>query len=309
MITTNKGFKKLEGGDYVPNAFYAEDSAFNSNVDLLERKLDAHKFGENLLLNWDFRRPVNQRGISGAWGVGYGLDMWMSTAENGAVFNGNSVTLTENQIQQSLEQTAAAYLHNGEVHTASVMFEDGSVHSGQLTPSASGGVSVNINGVIAKLDNGGGSAGWKWFCLKAASGTQTIKAVKLELGDVSTLAMDRCMDYGTELLKCQRYFVRYGGAAGATIHVGWGMAATTTGANCTIMLPTNMRIPLASLSMAGSVALRHGAADTAVTTISINRHSGNALYFVATTAGGLTAGEVYAIRLASGASIDISAEM
>ena len=36
----------------------------------------------------------------------------------------------------------------------------------------------------------------------------TFKAIKLELGSVSTLAMDTAPNYATELLKCQRYFER-----------------------------------------------------------------------------------------------------
>ena len=36
----------------------------------------------------------------------------------------------------------------------------------------------------------------------------TIKAIKLELGTVSTLALDTAPNYATELLKCQRYFYR-----------------------------------------------------------------------------------------------------
>lgn len=36
----------------------------------------------------------------------------------------------------------------------------------------------------------------------------TIRAVKLELGSVSTLAMDAAPNYATELLKCQRYFYK-----------------------------------------------------------------------------------------------------
>ena len=42
--------------------------------------------------------------------------------------------------------------------------------------------------------------------LFAAESLVTIKAVKLELGPVSTLANDTAPDYATELLKCQRYF-------------------------------------------------------------------------------------------------------
>ena len=39
MQTTPEGFKLLEAGDYVPGAFYNEDSAFNSNVQLTKQKL------------------------------------------------------------------------------------------------------------------------------------------------------------------------------------------------------------------------------------------------------------------------------
>jgi hypothetical protein len=40
MQTTPGGFKLLEGGDYVPAAFYAEDGAFNVNTQLTEVRLD-----------------------------------------------------------------------------------------------------------------------------------------------------------------------------------------------------------------------------------------------------------------------------
>ena len=264
--------------------------------------------GENLLLNWDFRKPVNQRGISGAWGSGYGLDMWKSQGESGAIVNEGSLTLTTSQIQQSLEQYAAEYIHNGEVHTASILFEDGTVHSGQLTPSAASDATITINGVIVKVANGGGGVGWKWFCLKAESGTKTIKAVKLELGSVSTLAMDRCMDYGAELLKCQRYFVRYGGITNASIHIGWGMSPSATGANCTVSLPCKMRISSPTISITGSVALRYGATDSEVSAASTYVQLANVLYF-GMTSSGLTSSRMYAIRLQNGACLDISAEM
>ena len=39
MQTTPEGFKLLEAGDYVPGAFYDEDSAFNANVQLTRQKL------------------------------------------------------------------------------------------------------------------------------------------------------------------------------------------------------------------------------------------------------------------------------
>ena len=40
MIETANGLKKLQGGDYVPAAFYDEDSAFNTNAQALDTHLD-----------------------------------------------------------------------------------------------------------------------------------------------------------------------------------------------------------------------------------------------------------------------------
>lgn len=47
-----------------------------------------------------------------------------------------------------------------------------------------------------------------WVYIPETNTDFNIKAVKLELGSVSTLAMDTAPNYATELLKCQRYFQR-----------------------------------------------------------------------------------------------------
>ena len=53
-----------------------------------------------------------------------------------------------------------------------------------------------------------------------------IKAVKLELGSVSTLAMDTAPNYQQELAKCQRYFERIGGTTYEFFATGMFQSAT-----------------------------------------------------------------------------------
>lgn len=67
-----------------------------------------------------------------------------------------------------------------------------------------------------------------------------VDAVKLELGSVSTLAMDTAPNYATELLKCQRYFMRLKPSIGNTV-VGIGFAGTASDLRVPISLPCEMR--------------------------------------------------------------------
>lgn len=67
----------------------------------------------------------------------------------------------------------------------------------------------------------------------------TVKAVKLELGSVSTLANDVAPNYAEELAKCQRYYFKQVGLNGAAYHC----VAVTNSALCTLgcLFPVNMR--------------------------------------------------------------------
>jgi hypothetical protein len=75
-----------------------------------------------------------------------------------------------------------------------------------------------------------------------ATKTLTIKAVKLELGSVSTLAQDTAPNYQQELAKCQRYFQRIR----SLDNVGWTLLATGVMDSSTrfwgvVPLPVEMR--------------------------------------------------------------------
>ena len=74
-----------------------------------------------------------------------------------------------------------------------------------------------------------------------ASSTVKIYALKAELGTVSTLAMDSAPNYVSELLKCQRYFVRF--SAGAISTGLLSAYAYSAGAvRFSVPLPVKMRV-------------------------------------------------------------------
>lgn len=77
----------------------------------------------------------------------------------------------------------------------------------------------------------------------------TIRAVKLELGSVSTLASDTAPNYATELLKCQRYYITSG--TGGT--AAYGFTASTTKGYIYIPTAVKMRATPTVESLSGHI--------------------------------------------------------
>lgn len=170
----------------------------------------------NLLDNWDFRRPVNQRGVSGAISTNsYALDRWVFYFPGGA--GTGSVLIQDGYI--TFDATGRArfdqYYHTvlpPGVYTASVLKTDGTILAETVSWAGSGnsnivwfesGFSFSISSV-----SGPSSATNTTLLFDSRDGhTANIAAVKLELGPVSTLALDPPADYGETLRKCLRYYV------------------------------------------------------------------------------------------------------
>lgn len=140
-----------------------------------------NKPNRNLLDNWYFMNPVNQRGVSGTISeAGYFIDRWKLVS--------GSVTLTSTGI--TINGTISQVLENaaGTNVTASAL-------------TTTGIVSVSY-------DNSS-----KTFTITGTG--QTFVAAKLELGSQQTLAhqdedgtwVNEIPDYSTELAKCQRYLI------------------------------------------------------------------------------------------------------
>ena len=136
----------------------------------------------NLLRNWYFPRPVNQRDVSGTISTaGYFLDGWKLVS--GAVTIGTDGITLNGTMTQVLEHAPA-----------------GTVTASVLTPEGVGKV-VPVYDSTAKT-----------FTITAAG--KKLLAAKLELGSVQTLArqdssgawvLNEIPDYAEQLRRCQRY--------------------------------------------------------------------------------------------------------
>jgi hypothetical protein len=170
--------------------------------------------GKNLLHNWDFRNPVNQRGVSGAISTGtYFFDRWR---RNSGTVTPNAAYLTIGASAE-IEQRIEGNLLAGETVTVAVMV-GGTVYSGTgIMPTSAGTVSVTVTGWgTATL---GYATGYMYVRLSPTAASNVVR-VKLELGTVSTLHLDPPMDWAVELPKCQRFFEIMGGVENGAIATG-----------------------------------------------------------------------------------------
>ena len=188
----------------------------------------------SLLDNWDFRNPVNQRGqreymCAGAAGWTYGVDRWRASRTCVSLQSG-FIKLTAGDIdgykrfQQPLENPLA--LLPGKTYTVSMIARVNSITGSWAELRASSG----LNGAAFYLGHTPGAAialaptkdfqlftqtftlppGHSHFALEILGNTSAsfdidIQAMKLEPGAVPTILNDPPMDFGLELLKCQRH--------------------------------------------------------------------------------------------------------
>ena len=232
----------------------------------------------NLLDNPWF--TVNQRGQSSYSSNAYAVDRW-------AVFNGQftinsdgTVTISvasgnQLQLQNRVDPLASKMLH-GKVVTLSAIVND-VLHSFSFVWNHNDNTiqrhtindawSLDFRNIPADGDRGHFV---RFINTDTTSDTNiTIKAVKLELGSVSTLANDTAPNYQQELAKCQRYFVRFTG----TSSIGTGFAQTSTKAWITTTLPVPMRTQ-PTVTLTGTARIQHasgvGDAGPEITALSIN---------------------------------------
>ena len=173
----------------------------------------------NLLDNWYFVNPINQRGQTSYTGSGYSLDRWFigdiwTVGRAALSINDGYITLQEGLFQRKELKRSKM---NGRVLSVSALFADGTLGHGVIH--------LPDEIVIGTTYTDGVSA--TYGCMRyisedileyriEASGNQYV-AVKLELGTTQTLAhqdadgnwvLNEIPDYGEQLARCQRYFCR-----------------------------------------------------------------------------------------------------
>lgn len=248
----------------------------------------------NLLDNWYFGNPVNQRDVSGTISsAGYFLDRWKLV--NGSVtISADGITLS-GTMQQVLETAPVGTV------TASAMTQAG---VGEVVPtydSASKTVTVTADG-------------------------KKLVAVKLEIGPQQTLAhqedgvwvLNEIPDYGEELTKCMRYLQVLAApydTSGNGVAIGY--ANNTVDLWVPIPLAVPMRIsPTPAIPTGGAALLKVG--KTSGSPKDVTRVTGGwamqtggacSMRSLIFTSSGLTAGETYALFMRQGAQIVLSAEL
>lgn len=159
---------------------------------------------DNLLDNWDFTNPVNQRGASGLVSSGYGLDRW-SGAGGGYTINEKSVSSSGGYALQFLDRAleSGAYTASLLVGAGSHAFYEfgtwGGSKQSNLTDSTNGGIvsfTFNLNmGDYTKLP-------YVYIGNNQQASNCVIYKAKLEPGPISTLANDIEIDLQMEKIKC-----------------------------------------------------------------------------------------------------------
>lgn len=175
----------------------------------------------NLLDNWYFLDPINQRGQTEYTKAGYAIDRWKKTAGS----SGEALSLTEDGIKMTsnylsggriaIQQLLEKPLEKG-TYTVSVLVaaKEGSWHfAGNGGLNNTGGFGVGLSS-FTFTSNGTTNNVHIWKSSSGAGDYVTVKAVKLERGNQQTLANkegdtwvlnDQPPDKALELLKCQRY--------------------------------------------------------------------------------------------------------
>jgi hypothetical protein len=174
---------------------------------------------ENLLDNPWF--TVNQRGNNTYSESGYSVDRWKRNPsyENGHKFTVGTIEIPylKGDFYQVIEKATNHWRHvpytisaiiDGNLYSKTFTpYDDGQQHMGS---AAWGSTSIGLDGLNWNIiENWSSSTHLVGINNNSASLNHTITAIKLELGSVSTLAMDTAPNYAEELLKCQRHFVRF----------------------------------------------------------------------------------------------------
>ena len=298
------------------------------NISITGNTIDTKAFpcNPNLLDNWYFEKPVNQRGQTSYTGDGYTVDRWKitdgvtATVANGALnisYNTPGWNLGEfldnmlvpgvtytlsciykasvNPIRLVVEWDYTQFFYN----EASPISDDWAL--AQITGTIPANAMIKLNQVIIQS-------------LGSSAGDFSLKAIKLELGSQQTLAhledgvwvLNEIPKLGDQLAACQRYqYPLCGGSSYAPI--GYGFAQTESQAR--IFVPTGQKMratPAVTYLTGGTNALRILGEGTAVPVTNIQADNfvspmGNAagVVLICTTNGGLTQRACYALTTLS----------
>ena len=209
----------------------------------------------NLLDNWYFGNPVNQRGQASYTGAGHTVDRWMIDLASMTVLDDRITLNGALDLHQRCEKMRMNQLLGKRV-TLSVLTSDNALYWGAVTlPSArvSGGTFVDAHthdgfALQVYIDGDVASSPDQAYRLYTASAI-SILAAKLELGSQQTLAhqengkwvLNEIPKFGDQLAECQRYFRRLKFGPGGDDIIGAGYVYTDNFGRAMLALGAAMR--------------------------------------------------------------------
>ena len=293
---------------FVPNGNMSMAFAITGNDD----RKGLYYSNPNLLDNWYFGNPVNQRGKTEYNGNNiYTIDRWLLTQATGALqVEQGQITFSANTATIQLRQYIETSLPDG-YYTLSVLLADNSLYhkvlkkTGNTYASVSSGGSLGVSGAGAGMQVTSANSGDTLFIYTPINTSISLKAVKLELGSTQTLAhqdgdrnwvLNEIPDYGEQLRRCQRYFVNFNPSKVNWFAMPPAVASNTTEAYSSVTLPVAMRAQ-PTVSYGGKIALSQ-TDDVQVTGIQVSgsTFAGNYLQLKYSVADGLTANSTYRVQ-------------
>lgn len=292
----------------------------------VEIALSGKASNPNLLDNWYFLNPINQRGEKKYTGIGYTIDRWKCLAALTVTLTSAGLQLSRDgasgtSIQQFFELDALPF---DTTFTLSILYSDNTLRTATgkspIQTTSSNQSFCMIDGSNTMWLYPSGMWGCNIGCYEDKT-TKTVIAVKLELGSTQTLARfdnatqtwilnDLPPNPTTELLKCQQYFVRYD--SNFTIFAN-GYAYASNGISASIKLPVAMRAnPTVSYE---NIYIANGAhnASNAIVVTSITGGNGGTIGFYSSTMicenGSLTTGELAVLQIRNNGWIEFDANL
>lgn len=268
----------------------------------------------NILHNPWFQ--VNQRKFTTAVTNGYAVDRWArsvaTTGQTTYTLNANGTITIDNSLGETqaylIQRRTAKTIDRikGKKITASIMLSDGTVHSGTGTYVATETTTYYEDDDI-KIQSIAQTLG-QFFVLRVEAGkTITVKALKLELGEISTLAMDIAPDMAIELAKCQRYFQTVNSDGGPTI-VAFGVGRDTTTVQFVLDMPSEFRTRPTIDYQNIMVSKSADATSVTLSSLELAHITQNHALFTANVTGS-TAGTIYHLIINTLGYINFDAEL
>lgn len=239
----------------------------------------------NLLDNWYFGRPVNQRGQTEYTGKVYGVDRWSSLSNIVTMVVGDdglTVSSTAESGAVEICQYFESYIKAGTILTLSAIVSKTEASQGGIlrVKVYGGGADLQANLPARAMDHelvsvtNAARADVIGCVMRISNGDgYTVHAIKLELGPTQTLAhqdaagnwvLNELPEYGGQLRRCQRYCRVY--KAGEYLPcIAFSMG---DGWYCGAMLPYEMRaVPVTNIGSNISVTLESIFGGTGIDTI------------------------------------------